>query len=195
VSPQRGLEIVVPRGFDRRNLPDVISEKSRWIRRALEHVRVQRESLLAAPAWQLPERIHFRAVDVEWAVLARSTPGLRISASTPAPRELEIAGPIENEALGRSVLGRFLVVQAETHLPTLLDHVSRATGLCYSRVAIRRQRSRWGSCSQHGAISLNAPFVFARTSARVLVHEWPTSISHSGRYWSLVASIIRSIVC
>jgi predicted metal-dependent hydrolase len=190
-SPQRGLEIVVPRGFDRSALPEVLRQKSRWIRRALEHVRLQRESLLATPVWQLPERINFRAVDVEWTVVARCAPGLRLQASTPAPRELEVSGPIENEALGRSVLGRFLVVQAETHLPPLLENVSREIGLGYSRVSIRRQRSRWGSCSAQRAISLNATLLFlpAHLARYVLVHELchTVHLNHSTRYWNVVA--------
>ena len=191
VSPQRGLEVVVPRGFDCRDLPDVLSQKSPWIRRALERVRVQRETLLAAPAWQLPERIDFRAVDVEWTLVARLDSGLRLSASTPAPGEIEINGPIENEALGRAVLGRFLVVQAQTHLPPLLDALSRETGLAYTRVSIRRQRSRWGSCSAQGAISLNAALLFlpAHLTRYVLVHELchTVHLNHSARYWALVA--------
>jgi hypothetical protein len=191
VSPQRGLEVVVPRRFDCRALPDVLSQKSAWIRRALERVQAQRDTLLSAPAWQLPEHIHFRAVDVEWTLVARLAPGLRLSASTPAPGEVELSGPIESEALGRAVLGRFLVMQAETHLPPLLDALSREIGLAYTRVAIRRQRSRWGSCSAQGAISLNAALLFlpAHLTRYVLVHELchTVHLNHSKRYWSLVA--------
>lgn len=190
VSPHRGLEIVVPHGFDRRRLPEVLREKASWIRRSLERVAHERDEILAAPQWQLPERIQFRAVDVEWTVVPRLGPGPRLSASMPAPRELEIAGPIDNEALGRAVLGRFLLIQAEMHLPPLLDAVSRETGLRYTRVSIRRQRSRWGSCSAQSAISLNATLMFlpAHLTRYVLVHELchTTHLNHSRRYWALV---------
>jgi predicted metal-dependent hydrolase len=191
VSPHHGLEIVVPRGFDRKRVPAVLLEKSSWIRRSLERVQAERDELLAPPEWQLPERIHFRAVDVEWTLVARLGPELRLSAHTPAPRELEIAGPIDNAALGRAVLGRFLLIQAQTHLPPMLDAASRETGLNYSRVAIRRQRSRWGSCSAEAAISLNATLMFlpAHLTRYVLVHELchTVHLNHSPRYWALVA--------
>lgn len=190
VSPHRGLEIVVPRGFDRRLLPGVLREKSSWIKRSLERVQPERDRMLAASRWQLPERIQFRAVDVEWTVVPRLGAGPRLSASTPAPRELEITGPIESEALGRAVLGRFLLIQAEMHLPPLLETVSRETGLGYSRIAIRRQRSRWGSCSVQKAISLNATLMFlpAHLTRYVLVHELchTVHLDHSRRFWSLV---------
>ncbi len=190
VSPHKGLEIVVPRGFNRRHLPDVLSRKSAWIERALERVRPQREEWLAAPQWSLPQRIQFRAVDVEWEVRARHSPGSRLSITFHRPGQLDINGPVEDEALGRHVLGRFLVVQAESHLPRLLQAASRTTGLAYRRVSIRRQRSRWGSCSAQGAISLNAALLFLpyHLTRYVLVHELchTVHLNHSARFWSRV---------
>lgn len=190
VSPHRGLEIVVPRWFNRKNLPEVLSEKSAWIARALERVRSQREELLAASVWQLPQRIVFRAVDLEWEVRARATPAKRLSINYHRPGLIEIQGPVEDEALGRHLLGRFLVVQAEAHLPRLLANVSRSTGLTYRRVSIRSQRSRWGSCSAQKAVSLNAALMFLpyHLTRYVLVHELchTVHLNHSTRFWALV---------
>ena len=191
VSPHRGLEIVVPRGFDRKHLAEVLSEKSAWIERALERVRPQREELLAAAVWELPQRIEFRAVDLQWEVRARSTAAKRLSINYHRPGLLEMQGPVEDEALCRHVLGRFLVVQAELHLPRLLGALSRSTGLNYRRVSIRRQRSRWGSCSAQGSISLNAALLFLpyHLARYVLVHELchTVHLNHSVRFWALVA--------
>lgn len=190
VSPHKGLEIVVPRGFNCKHLPDVLQRKYAWITRALERVRPQREELLALPQWSMPERIPFRAVDVEWEVRSRWTMAKRLSITFHRPGQIEIQGPIENEALVRSLLGRFLVVQAEQHLPRLLQTTSRQTGLPYGRVKIRRQRSRWGSCSANGSISLNAALLFlpSHLTRYVLVHELchTVHLNHSADFWSLV---------
>jgi predicted metal-dependent hydrolase len=190
VSPQRGLEIVVPRGFNRKHLPEVLSEKSAWIRRALERVRPHREELLASAAWQLPQRIQFNAVDMAWEVRAHATAARRLSINYHRPGLMDIQGPVEDEALGRHLLGRFLVVQAESHLPRLLHMLSRNTGLAYQRVSIRRQRSRWGSCSAQGSISLNAALLFLpyHLARYVLLHELchTVHLNHSRRFWALV---------
>ena len=189
VSPHRGLEIVVPRWFNRKHLPEVLSEKSAWIERAFERVRPQREELLAS-VWELPQRIEFRAVGLEWEVRARTTSARRLSINYHRPGLLELQGPVEDAELCRHVLGRFLVVQAEQHLPRMLSAVSRQTGLAYRRVSIRRQRSRWGSCSAQGSISLNAALLFLpyHLTRYVLVHELchTVHLDHSRRFWALV---------
>jgi len=190
VSPHKGLEIVVPRGFNCKHLPDVLLRKSAWITRALERVRPQREELLATPPWSIPQRIHFRAVDKEWEVRSLWTPAKRLAITFHRPGQLELQGPIENEAMVRSLLGRFLVVQAEQHLPPLLQSMARNTGLGYRRVTIRRQRSRWGSCSAYGSISLNAALLFLpyHLTRYVLVHELchTVHLNHSEHFWELV---------
>ena len=190
VSPAKGLEVVVPRGFDCRHLPDVLDRKSAWIARALERVRPQREELLASTEWRLPERIHFRAVDLEWEVRSKWTAARRLSINYHRPGQMEIQGPVDNAALARNLLGRFLVVQAENYLPPLLRAISRSSGLPYRRVSIRRQRARWGSCSAQAAISLNAALLFLpyHLTRYVLVHELchTVHLNHSERFWALV---------
>jgi predicted metal-dependent hydrolase len=190
VSPHKGLEVVVPRGFDRKHLPAVLNRKQAWIERALERVRPQREEWLAAPAWQIPATIEFRAIGMEWTVHARTAPLTRLAIYFHRPGQLEMHGPVENEALVRRVLGRFLIVQAETHLPRLLHAASQKSGLPFSRVSIRRQRSRWGSCSANSAISLNAALLFLpeELTRYVLVHELchTVHLNHSDRFWALV---------
>jgi predicted metal-dependent hydrolase len=59
-----------------------------------------------------------------------------------------------------------------------------------NRVAIRCQRTRWGSCSTRGTISLNCCLLFQRAEVvRYLgVHELAhlKHMNHSPKFWQLV---------
>ena len=68
--------------------------------------------------------------------------------------------------------------------------LAAATGVHYSRVSIRRQRSRWGSCSARGTISLNCCLLFQRPEVvdYLIVHELMhvKHMNHSARFWQAV---------
>jgi predicted metal-dependent hydrolase len=80
---------------------------------------------------------------------------------------------------------------AQETLAAELAHVAAKTGFTYRRVQIRRQRTRWGSCSISGTISLNVCLLFLRADIvrYLLVHELchTRHMNHSARYWALVA--------
>ena len=81
--------------------------------------------------------------------------------------------------------------QARRELPTRLLDLATRHGLTVSRVSIRNQRSRWGSCGRDGHICLNWRLVLMPPSVRdyVLVHELMhlRRMDHSPAYWRLVA--------
>jgi len=73
-----------------------------------------------------------------------------------------------------------------------LDETARETGIDYVQMHLRRQRTRWGSCSAKGTISLNMCLMFQRPAVvrYLLVHELchRRQLNHSPRFWSLVES-------
>jgi predicted metal-dependent hydrolase len=95
------------------------------------------------------------------------------------------------EALRRAVQ-TWLRARARRHLPSALLALASQHDLAVTRVTIRDQVSRWGSCSRHGAISLNWRLVQMPPWVRdyVLVHELMhrRQLNHSPRFWRLVAA-------
>ena len=60
----------------------------------------------------------------------------------------------------------------------------------YARAQIRRQRTRWGSCSASGTISLNVCLMFLSPAVvrYLFVHELchTRHMNHSAHFWALV---------
>ena len=94
-----------------------------------------------------------------------------------------------------------LAPEAEARLRTLAAHalparlleLARIHGLAVSAVTIRNQRTRWGSCSPSGRISLNWRLVQVPPEVRdyVLLHELThlRHLDHSPRFWRELARI------
>lgn len=65
------------------------------------------------------------------------------------------------------------------------------TGLIPARLSFKTQRSRWGSCSSNGRISLNLKLIVFPQEVidYVIVHELChlTHLNHSQNFWNLVA--------
>ena len=87
---------------------------------------------------------------------------------------------------------RQLVARARRELPARLLELAAVTGLAVSRVSIRNQRWRWGSCSPDGHICLNWRLVTMPDWVRdyVLIHELMhlKRMDHSRAFWKLVAA-------
>jgi predicted metal-dependent hydrolase len=81
---------------------------------------------------------------------------------------------------------------AERKLPVRTRELARIHGIAIGRVTVRAQKTRWGSCSARGTISLNWRVIQAPASVQdyLIIHELMhrREMNHSARYWKLVAA-------
>jgi predicted metal-dependent hydrolase len=75
-----------------------------------------------------------------------------------------------------------------------LSYYNAHYGFSFGRVAIRDQRSRWGSCSSRGNLNFNYRVLFLPEHLLdlVIVHELChlREMNHSADFWALVAQTI-----
>ena len=90
----------------------------------------------------------------------------------------------------RALLG-WLVAHAAEALQPQLAALALDMGQRYRRMQVRTQRTRWGSCSTRGTISLNCCLLFHRPEVvrYLCVHELAhlAHMNHSARFWQHVA--------
>jgi predicted metal-dependent hydrolase len=92
-----------------------------------------------------------------------------------------------------SVEERILRARAKRELPRRLMELAALHGLTVTRVSVRNQRWRWGSCSRSGHICLNWRLVKMPDAVRdyVMLHELMhlKRMDHSPRFWKLVEKV------
>ncbi len=97
------------------------------------------------------------------------------------------------DAARSHVLQQTLRAFAGDVLPHRVARLARGTGLDPSRVTVRDQRSRWGSCSGHDTISLNWRLVLLSPKLHdyVILHELAhlRHLDHSGDFWSFLIQL------
>jgi predicted metal-dependent hydrolase len=186
VFPGGRVEVVVPPGTGIPAIERFVAQHRDWAER-----RAREFALLHPEAGQRrPQRVEFALTGREWqveyatarrsSVVEADTGVLRVSTTQPGER------PIAQALLG------WLARGAAAELGTRLEALARDTGIDYARLHLRRQRTRWGSCSSRGTISLNVCLMFQAPEVvrYLMIHELchRVHMNHSTRYWRLVES-------
>ncbi len=181
LRPDGSARVTIPRGGS-------IAEAQRFAERNQAWLERQFDRLTTHPVrpkeWSIGTEILFRGelVKIEAGVMEQSDL-IRFGAETlkgngGAP---DFRRPIE----------RHLWKLAAQELPPKVLEFAAAHQLQVSRITVRNQKSRWGSCSRRGAISLNWRLIQAPPLVRdyIIVHELMhlRQMNHSARFWREVA--------
>jgi len=82
---------------------------------------------------------------------------------------------------------------ARIELPARTWELAARTRMNVTRVSVRNQRSRWGSCTASGSVSLNWRLIQAPESVRdyIILHELMhlREMNHSARFWACVEEV------
>ena len=179
------VEIVVPTRTSRLRVEDFIARHRVWIER--KRAEARRHAAVSEPF--PPRQVSLSGCGEVWQVqLAGGNGRPRL---VPVGDILRLRGDC-NDAHGlRQALRRWLMGRARVVLDRLLWQCARERGFHYERMIVRRQRTRWGSCSARGTISLNCCLLFQRHEVLdyLLVHELAHTrhLNHSRRFWRCVA--------
>ena len=83
--------------------------------------------------------------------------------------------------------------QAKEQLPSRLQVLASARGLSFQKVRIHKSRTRWGSCSSKGTISLSLYLMLLPPHLQdyVMQHELThlLEMNHSSRFWNLLDEV------
>ncbi len=192
VTSQKGLEIVIPKGYDQTRIPQILQSKQAWLQRVLGIANAKKEFHQAQPI--LPENIFLPAINQSWQVRYVDLTCKKLTSKKPKYFEnpdSQLTITTTNPELCHQLLRQWLLSVGKRYLPPELAKISLMIGLPFSEVAIKRQKTIWGSCTAKKVINLNYKLLFLPQPLvrYVFVHELchTAQMNHSEKFWQLVA--------
>ena len=146
-----------------------------------------------APKEKLPEQIRFAAIHEEWRIEYHATDARSVAVAERPGNQLVVTGRIRQTRLVKEMLRHWVAHKAKQHLTPWVYRLAITHGFTIGRIAIRSQKTLWGSCSSRGTISLNLRLLFLEESVAryVLIHELAHTrqMNHSPKFWAEVAAL------
>jgi len=183
------VEVVVPVYAPGVIVDDFIARHRNWMN-ARRAERLQQWVVETFP----PQQLELQALGERWEITRRGSESPRMYWQETVDRELSLYLPeTANRMQSRVLLIEWLRGYLRPHFERRLRGLADLHGFHYESMQLRRQRTRWGSCSKRGVISLNLCGVFQPPEVLdyLMLHELAHTrhMNHSDRYWKLVDAI------
>lgn len=186
VFPGGRVEVVVPPGVGIPAIERFVARHRDWAERR------SREFALLVPHGhsRRPQAVELALLGRRWDVEYR--PASRSVVQHDGDGMLVVRTAAHSDRHVGAALLRWLTRVAAIELGQRLEALADEIGIDYAQLHLRRQRTRWGSCSAAGTISLNVCLMFQRPAVvrYLMIHELchRRHLNHSDRYWRLVES-------
>ena len=171
--------VTIPRGGSQKFAREFARQQAGWLEAQLR----KREDNPPVRDWADGTEIFYRGL---------LTP-LTLDAAAGVAMFADRMVPISGVGAVRAAIERHLRQLAAGELPPRTLALAAEYGLTVRRVTVRNQRSRWGSCSRAGTISLNWRLIQAPELVRdyIILHELMhlREMNHSPRFWRRVAGV------
>ncbi|MHC1790373.1 M48 family metallopeptidase [Solidesulfovibrio sp.] len=189
--PGRGLEVVAPAGVGAHTLAQAVDARREWIAAVFDRLAAEGVTVGPAAPGIRPTRLVLTAFGREWGVSYAAREGVGgCTLLVRGPGQVAVTGAVDDPAAVAAALAAFCRDRAGELLHPALAAVSRESGLAYTGLTVRAQRTRWGSCTAKGRISLNFTLAFLpwELCRLVLCHELchTVELNHSSRFWNLL---------
>jgi hypothetical protein len=176
VTTEGGIEVVLPLRAPARMAAEAVVELRPWIDRRLADVARDRATIAARG-----DTVPYLGAELRLV----PEPG-----RTRVRREGDVLRVPAADGARRDALERWYRRRARAEIAPRLDAAVAALGRSYTKLTIRGQRTRWGSCSSSGAMSFNWRLLLAPPEVLeyVVWHEacHLAVMDHSPRFWALV---------
>ena len=189
ISRGGGLEVVLPRSAGVLNVDVLVTQHANWIIRKLDKMSKLPSSPLHEPLCS-GASVLFAGEELTLKVIESEIRRAKVSR---VGNELHVRVPSVDQTMVRNSLQDWYVRSARVLISKRVEVLNSGGRFRYSRVSIRNQRSRWGSCSRRGTLSFNWRLLLLPSGVMdyLICHEFAhlEQMNHSGRFWAIVEEI------
>jgi predicted metal-dependent hydrolase len=174
---------VIPLRGSEREARAFVAQQGDWLERARAR---QRRRPRAAEIWAPGTRVLWRG----------ELHGIRVASEGDRPTvclSADVFRVARLEGDLRPTLEAHFARRSKVELPARTWELAALTGMGVTAVSVRNQRTRWGSCTSSGLISLNWRLIQTPESVRdyIIYHELMhlREMNHSSRFWARVEEV------
>ena len=189
---ENGVQVALPSARRLSAARKFLIQHKEWIgkhyKQVLENQQKKQDDLQ-----RIPDKLDLLALGEVWTVERIDNDGSPLCLKPRSTiKTLFIEGSSPSPASAHELLRRWLHRYARFHILPWVARVAVSAGLKPTRIRIRNQKSRHGSCSGKGSINLNQQLLFYPPPLvnNVILHELChlRHQNHSKQFWSLLAS-------
>lgn len=178
IDNKNQVELVIPKRVSYKEGTEFLNSKKEWIAKHInKRVKPEEDNFL------------FLGVPVEIRIETGKSNNLRFD-----PEKNILYCEAVRNLKHKEVYETWLRISAKEHIPERVFYLANAYGFRVNKVAIRNQKTRWGSCTSKGNLSFNMQLMSFPTDIidYVIIHELChlKYMNHSKDFWELVASFI-----
>jgi predicted metal-dependent hydrolase len=196
VDWQTGVSVVVPEGIDQDHIDAILRRKAPWILRKLAELR-EIKPLSTRHEFISGEKIPYLGRQYRLKVIAGDDVA-DVSLTFHNGRFIAVvpksSSPTWRQERLREAFRDWYIQHGLTKVQQRIKLFAPRLGVEPSRVVVKDQKSRWGSCTKNGTININWRILMApmRIVDYVVVHELAHMIhaDHSSDFWAIVASVM-----
>ena len=169
--------VTVPRRGSISTAREFVGKNIGWLEQQIQRLEAQPKKITE---WRLGTGIYFRGepVKIEFENIGQVRFGQETLKVPDLSKDL------------RPAIQKHLRKLAERELPSRVMELAALHGVEISRVTVRNQKSRWGSCSRRGTISLNWRLIQTPNFVQdyIILHELAhrKQMNHSDKFWEEV---------
>lgn len=213
IRPDIGLELVLPKGYSQESIPEILEHFRPWIKKHYQRIMSSN-----ATTWKLDKKEDFpkgffisggqayvQVLEAGSSAYHASADFLEEEAQKQGiicPREVRLeeiflprGASLDDLTSSYHWLREWVREYARHKLTREIKALALKHGFELSKLSFRFQKTRWGSCSSKGNISLNSYLIFLpdELAKYILVHELChlKSMDHSQAFWKEVFKIDR----